>query len=46
MSVGRRRHRPAPFEARVRASLEEHPEFAGNGARRAGWLDGLDHVVP
>ena len=32
-----------PFEPRVRALLAEHAGDAGDGARRAGRLDGVDH---
>jgi hypothetical protein len=35
-----------PFEARVRALLEEHAGDAGDGARGAGRLVRVDHVVP
>ena len=34
------------FEPRVRALLRETPDMPGDGARGAGRLDGVDHVVP
>ena len=35
-----------PFEPRVRQLLAERPGHAGDGDRRAGRLDRVDHVVP
>ena len=35
-----------PFEPRVRQLLADDAGHAGDGDRRAGRLDGVDHLVP